>query len=102
MNKLLGITKNNLSNKMFNSVKPITNCYLIPSRYYHCEKWNHEQSILKIKNQELKKLILLKLSDKDTFIYEEIKKNTEQNEKILSLLKKQNDDIEIIKKNLSK
>lgn len=102
MNKLLGITKNNLSYKMINSVKPVTDSYLILNRNYHCEKWNKEQEILKIKNKELQKLVSLKLSDKDTFIYEEIKKNNEQNKKILSLLKKQNVDIEIIKKNLLK
>lgn len=101
MLKIFGRTKNNLSNKMINNVKPMTIRYLIPNRNYYCEKWNHEQSILQNKNQELNKLNSLnslKLSDKDIFIYGEIKKNTEQNEKILSLLKQQNEDIEILKK----
>lgn len=98
MNKLLGKTKNNLSNKIFNSVKPITNSHLILNRNYYSEKWNEEQEILKMKNKQLQKLVSLKLSEKESFIYEEIKKNNEQNVKILSLLKKQNEDIENIKK----
>ena len=85
---------------MVNYVKPITNNYLLPTRYYYCEKWNDEQEILKIKNQEFKKLVSFKLSNKETFIYEEIKKITKQNEKILTLLNEQNVDIEIIKKKL--
>jgi len=102
VNKLLRITKKNLSYKMINNVKPITNSYLIPSRNYYCEKWIEEQEILKIKDQEFKKLVSVKLNDQDFFLYNEIKKNSEQNEKIISLLKKQNEDIEIMIKNLSK
>ncbi len=94
MNKLFQKNFNlikNLKPKQFNHV---------PSqlRNYNCEKWNKEQEMLKIKNGEYQKMILMDLNQKETFFYNELNKISEQNNKILLNLKKQNDEIETIKK----
>ncbi len=43
-------------------------------------------------------MILMDLNQKETFFYNELNKISEQNNKILLNLKKQNDEIETIKK----
>lgn len=97
MNKLsIGLTNNfiyKITSNLINKKNPFNQ---VPNKNYYCEKWNNEQKSLKIKKETKE----LKLTDAESYISTQIKKNLEYNEKILKLMEKQNDDIDIIKKYL--
>ena len=83
------------------SIKAINKCRINYGqnqlRNYNCEKWNKEQELLKIKNLEFEKIISMNLTQKETFFYSELNKISEQNNKIILNLIKQNEEIKLIK-----
>lgn len=92
-----------LFQKNFIFIKNLISCQInsasfIQIRNYNCEKWNKEQELLKIRNSEFQKMISLNLNQKEIFFYNELNKISEQNNKIFLNLKKQNDEIKLIKK----